>query len=821
MVGIVLVSHSHALAVAVRELAVAMAGPRLLMAVAGGAGENHADLGTNAVEILEAINAVMSDEGVLVLMDIGSALLSTDTALGFLDDAQRSRVRCSAAPFVEGAVAAGVMAALGSSLDDVNSEAGKALGQKQEHLGAASGSAPAAEPKPAAAAPVQTIRVTIPNPHGLHARPAARFIREAAAFRAGIQVRNVTTGRGPVSAKSLTGLASLEALRGQEIEISAAGPDAEAALRALRQSVESGLGDSLDAPAGAPPPAAPAEAPVPVSGGLAIGALFFAASVEIALPGHRADDPESEVRKLREAIAAAKAAIAGEQAALRKSLGKNEAEIFEAQALVLEDPALLQRAETSIREHRENAALAWAHACQAVAADYARLADEYLRQRAADVRDIGARVLAALGIARPRVGDLPQPGILVVDDLAPGDVPTLPDTVLGVICMQGGRTSHAAILLRARGIPAIAGAKAAFDRAAPPPGALAALDGDTGELWINPEPAKLDALRERARSQHAAAEAAAQSSHERAVTADGLAVPVFANLGAPREAAAALERGADGVGLFRTEFLFLDRPAAPDEEEQFEALRQLREAMGGRPVIVRTLDIGGDKEAPYLGLPREANPFLGERGIRSCLNRPDLFRTHLRAILRAALGGDFRIMFPMIAELAELREARAALKQAHRALVQSAIPHAWPIPVGIMVEIPSAVVLGDQLAAEADFFSIGTNDLTQYILAADRGNPALARYQDALHPAVLRAISHITAEAHREGKHVGVCGEAASDPAAARLLIGLGVDDLSLSPARIPAIKSTIRSARKADLETQAALALTLPSTGEVRAANA
>ena len=822
MVGIVLVSHSHALAVAVKELVVAMAGPKLSIAIAAGAGDNHADLGTNAVEIMETINSVMSDDGVLVLMDIGSALLSTDTALGFLDDAQRQRVRCSPAPFVEGAVAAGVLAALGTSLEEVSREAIKALQQKQQHLGETT--APDAAPGVAPASPAtQSIRVIVPNPHGLHARPAARFIREAAGFDADIQVRNVTWDRGPVTAKSLTGLASLEALRGHEIEISATGPDAESALLALKQSVESGLGDSLaePPPAPAPPPPQPDDAPVPVSSGLVIGPVFFAKNAEVAVPETPTDDPDTEVRRLHEAIATAKAAIEAEQAALRKSLGKNEADIFEAQAMVLEDPALLRSAEALIRDHRENAALAWAHACKAIAADYARLENEYLRQRAADVRDIGARVLAALGIARPRVGDLPRPGILVVDDLAPAEVTALPSTVLGVICLMGGRTSHAAILLRARGIPAIARAQSAFDRSSVPMSSgetIAAFDGDTGELWTNPDPAMLDALHSRARSERAAAADAAELSQERAVTTDAHAVPIFANLGSADEAPAALERGAEGVGLFRTEFLFLDRPAAPDEEEQFTALRQLRDAMGSRPVIIRTLDIGGDKDVPYLGLPREANPFLGVRGIRLCLARPELFHSHLRAILRAGLGGNFRIMFPMIAELSELRAARAALDQAHRALDQSGVPHAWPVPVGIMIEVPSAVILGDQLAAEADFFSIGTNDLTQYVLASDRGNPALTRFQDTRHPSVLRMIAQIVTEAHRQGKHVGVCGEAASDPATARLLVGLGVDDLSLGPARIPAIKSTIRAASKAGLEALASRALKLTSTAEVRA---
>jgi phosphoenolpyruvate-protein phosphotransferase/dihydroxyacetone kinase phosphotransfer subunit len=821
MVGLVLVSHSRTLALAVKELVVAMAGPELPIAIAAGAGENHADLGTNGIEIMEAIAAVLSEDGVLVLMDMGSALLSTDAALAFLDDAQRSRVRCGAGPFVEGAVAAGVTASLGRSLDAVCGEAADALRQKVEHL---ESPPPTSDAEPISSAPLErTIRVHVRNPHGLHARPAARFVREAAAFQAEIQVRNGTNHRGPVSARSLTSLVSLEVLCGHEIEISAGGPDAEPALRALQQAVESGLGDLLTAPplAVAPLPGASADAPVAVSGGLAIGSLFFAAEVEPTLPQDRIDDPEGEVRKLHQAMQDAKTSIAGEQTTLRKALGKEEAEIFEAQALILEDPALLHAAEAFIRDQHENAALAWAHAYQAVAAKYAALEDEYLRQRAGDIRDIGARVLDALGVTRARVGDLAQPGILVVDDLAPAEVTALPKTVLGVICLRGGRTSHAAILLRGRGVPAIAGAQAMFEAAglnASSGNVAAAFDGDTGELWINPGSAKLEALHARLEAQRLGAEEATKLSHESAVTTDGHVVAIFANLGHASEARHAVECGAEGVGLFRTEFLFLDRVSAPDEDEQFDALRPLREVMGTRPVIVRTLDIGGDKQVPYLRLATEANPFLGERGLRLCLNEPKLFQTQLRAILRAGHGGDFRIMFPMVAELAELRAARAALSAAHHSLAQSGTLHAWPIPVGVMIEVPSAVILGDQLVPEADFFSIGTNDLTQYILAADRGNPSLTRFQDALHPAVLRMIGQITDEAHRHGKHVGVCGEAAADPAAARLLIGLGVDELSLTPARIPMIKAAIRAERKSDLEALAVGALRRSSAAEVRA---
>ena len=808
-----------------------MSGHKLPIAIAAGTGEDRTELGTDATEILEGINAVMSEEGVLILLDIGSAILSAETALGFLEDSQRAKVRCCGAPFVEGAVAAGVLAALGSSLEEVTIEAQKALRRKKEHLDAApedSEDVQAAEAKQDAGTFFAT-KVIVRNPHGLHARPAAGFIREAARYNCEIEVRNLSSGRGPASAKSMSELASLEVLQGHEIQIAARGPDAEAALRALQEAVKLGLGEKVELTAVPPSPAVPPsstgtpnQGPIGVSGGIAIGQLFFGQAADAEVPTDKVSDTEKEKGKLRKAIEKAKANLARDEASLRQFLGKEQAEIFRAQALVLDDPALLETATRFIQDDHENAALAWRRSYHAAANAYQSLEDEYMRQRAADVEDMGHRVLEALGIRRPEISHLPQPGILVTEDLMPGDVAGLSNaSVLGVICLRGGKTSHAAILLRARGVPAIAKAEAAFQRAGiePSDGAItAAFDGESGELWLNPAPDVLQDLRERKQALEREAERVARLSHEPAVTTDGHAVGIFANLGHAAEAADALERGAEGVGLFRTEFLFLNRSDAPGEDEQFEALSELQRVMDQRLVIIRTLDIGGDKVAPSLGLPREANPFLGVRAIRLCLNRRELFRTHLRAILRAGHGGNFQLMFPMISDPQELRDALSELQSVHAALLSENKPHAWPIPVGIMIEVPSAALLVDQLAQMVDFFSIGTNDLTQYVLAADRDNPELVRLQDALHPAVLRLISQLTITAHQHGKHVGVCGEAASDPAAARLLVGLGVDELSLAPALIPSIKDTIRSASKREMEVLAKKAQTLDAASEVRA---
>jgi phosphoenolpyruvate-protein phosphotransferase/dihydroxyacetone kinase phosphotransfer subunit len=828
MVGLVLVSHSRALAIAVRELVLSMSGPKLPVAIAAGIGTDRAELGTEATEILESIRAVMSEEGVLVLLDIGSAILSTETAIGFLTEAERAKVRSCGAPFVEGAVAAGVLAGLGSSLEEVSAEAEKALRHKTEYFIPENDNSQATTRAEATAErDFLTTRVIVGNAHGLHARPAARFIQEAARHNAEITVHNLSSGVGPVSARSMSGLASLGVLQGHEIEIAAHGPDAEGALDALKEAVEKGFGERVDLAVlpltDSPFQSSQPKGPIAVSGGIAIGQLFFARAMAIEIPTHKVSDTTAEKERLRDAIDKAKAAVARDEKLLSQSVEKEELEIFRAQALILDDPALLKAANRFIEDDHENAAHAWQKSYRTVANAYGELKDEYMQQRAADVEDIGHRVLDALGTQGRGIPELPGPAILVTEDLTPADVARLAtQPLLGVICLEGGKTSHAAILLRARGVPAIAKAKSFFEhsmlKASDGGGAIVALDGQSGELWLNPAEDKLQELRERKHELDKESERVSRLSHEPAFTEDHYRIEILANLNYSVEAADALERGADGVGLFRAEFLFLNRQDIPGEDEQFRELRELQRIMDQRPVIIRTFDIGADKETPSLRLPPEANPSLGMRGIRLSLSRRELFRTHLRAIMRAADGGNFRILFPLISDSQEIREALAELEDVHSALLRESEPHPWPIPVGIMVEVPSAAVLIDQLAKMVHFFSIGTNDLVQYVLAADRDNPELARFQDALHPAVLRLISEVARTAHKHDKHVGVCGEAASDLAAARLFVGLGIDELSLAPALIPRIKDAIRSTNKREMEVLADKAQGLGTASEVRA---
>jgi multiphosphoryl transfer protein len=407
--------------------------------------------------------------------------------------------------------------------------------------------------------------------------------------------------------------------------------------------------------------------------------------------------------------------------------------------------------------------------------------------------------------------------ILYAADLTPTETSQLDmQLVLGIITAGGGPTSHSAILSRALGIPSVAGVGRMLERQ--PSGTLTGINGSTGEIWLEPSEEIQSKLRASRTDWLAGRERLLKSSQQLAVTKDDHRVEVFANIGGANDARAAVKNGAEGVGLLRTEFLFLTRETAPSEEEQFLLLREIFETMGEKhPVTTRTLDVGGDKELPYIQLPEEPNPFLGVRALRLSLTRPDLFLTQIRAILRAAYGFPCRIMFPMVADVEEIHKARIWVEKAHSELEGESQPHAWPVELGIMVEIPSAALLAPVLANEVDFFSIGTNDLTQYTLAAERGNPALSHLADGLHPAVLKLIDEVVEASHQAGKWTGICGELGGDPEATAILVGLGVDELSLNPAGIPRIKSIIRDLTMDTAKELASQALKCRTSGEVR----
>lgn len=824
MVGLVIVSHSRALADALVGLLRQVADTELPVAVAAGIGEDRSEFGTDAVEIMEAIQTVYSDAGVLVLMDLGSAVLSAKMALDLLPPEMVEKVRFCGAPLVEGAIAAAVQIGLHSDLDTVCREASSALAPKHEQLGEESEKATI--PSPVTDEAVESLTLTLTNVHGLHARPAAKFVQTAARFMANVTVTDLTNGKGPVSARSLNAIATLGAVENHQIRISASGEEAKLVLAALKVLIEDNFGEvpaasaphvTLVAPSGIIEESGALKA-IPISEGLALAPLYKHQSQHPPVPTHSAENPEAEWTHLQGALEKTNREIADLARRMKQSIGASEGAIFDAHLLILQDPDLIQQARIGIDERHENAAFAWNAAIAAAAERYRALDDPYLQQRAIDVEDVGAQVLHAMinhKARGPIVFD--EPVILYAADLTPIETSQLDmNLVRGIITAGGGPTSHSAILSRALGIPAVAGVGTMLDRQHG--GVLMGINGFTGEVWLEPSQEIQAEIEKRRADWLDVRETLLQSSRQMGMTKDGRRVEVFANIGGITDARAAVQNGAEGVGLLRTEFLFLTREVAPSEDEQTLLLRQIFETMGETcPVTVRTLDVGGDKELPYIQLPGEPNPFLGVRALRLSLARPDLFLTQLRAVLRAADGYPCRIMFPMVADVEEIRKARGWVEKAHNELMQENKPHAWPAELGIMVEIPSAALLAPVLAREVDFFSIGTNDLTQYTLAAERGNPALSYLADGLHPSVLRLICDVVEAAHQAGKWTGICGELGGDPDATPILVGLGVDELSLNPAGIPRIKSILRDLTMETARGLAKQALLCQTSAEVR----
>jgi phosphocarrier protein FPr len=722
------------------------------------------------------------------------------------------RVLLCEAPLVEGAVAAAARAGAGADLEEAATEARSALGMKAGLLGVET-DAPAPPTPTTPDGPASELRLEVPNALGLHARPAARVVETAGRFDASVQILDETTGRGPADARSLTAVVTLGAHQGHTIVVRASGPDAAAALTALRELADDNFGDANGAPtavtegggsaatpAAATPAAPPAPAStlrgVPASPGIAIGAARLpTAATPLPADDTPAGDPSAEWERLDAARAAARADVGEARARIAEQAGEAEAAIFDAHLMLLDDAALVYPARKAIDDGR-SAAAAWAAAAEEAASAYRGLDDPYLRERAADVDDVAGRVLRHLAGEAASTG-ITEPGIVVARDITPGDAAALDRSLVrGLAVAHGGATSHAAILARALGIPAVVGLGEGIlgiDDGTP-----LVLDGQAGTLEVEP-PADVVAEREAAREagERRRAEARAHA-REPATTTDGHTLEIAANLGSPKEAAEAVELGAEGVGLLRTEFLFLDRDTAPTEDEQRAVYEEIARALDGRPLIVRTLDAGADKPLRFLRQAPEENPFLGVRGIRLGLAQPELLRTQMRAVLAVAAEYPVRVMFPMVSTLAEYRAARAIVEELGGPAID----------VGIMVEVPAVAVAAERFAREVDFFSVGTNDLGQYTMAAERGNEALAPLLSGPQPALLRLIATLTAAAGQHGRWVGVCGELAGDPAAAVLLAGLGVAELSMAPSRIPEVKETLRGLALADAQAIARRAL-------------
>ncbi|MGE7661702.1 phosphoenolpyruvate--protein phosphotransferase [Peribacillus sp. NPDC097197] len=532
---------------------------------------------------------------------------------------------------------------------------------------------------------------------------------------------------------------------------------------------------------------------IAASSGIAIAKAYRLIEPELSVEKRSIEDVEAEVTRFKEAIQKSTSELEIIRNKAEQDLGADKAAIFDAHLLVLSDPELLNPVQDKIKSENINAESSLHEVASMFITMFEQMDNEYMKERAADIRDVTKRVLShLLGIHIPNPSMIAEEVIIIAEDLTPSDTAQLnPMYVKGFTTDIGGRTSHSAIMARSLEIPAVVGTKTVT--ASIENGDLVIIDGLNGEVHINPTPELVQRYEEMQKKYALQKAEWAKLVHEQTVTKDGHQVELAANIGTPKDLEGVHKNGGEGIGLYRTEFLYMGRNEMPSEEEQFEAYKTVLEGMAGKSVVVRTLDIGGDKELPYLQLPKEMNPFLGYRAIRLCLNEQEIFRIQLRALLRASIYGNLKIMFPMIATLTEFREAKAVLEEVRQELLEKDIPVAEKIEIGIMVEIPSTAVMADIFAKEVDFFSIGTNDLIQYTMAADRMNERVSYLYQPYNPAILRLVKMVIDAAHKEGKWAGMCGEMAGDEVAVPILIGLGLDEFSMSATSILKARSLIR----------------------------
>ncbi|MFP3126282.1 phosphoenolpyruvate--protein phosphotransferase [Ectobacillus funiculus] len=555
---------------------------------------------------------------------------------------------------------------------------------------------------------------------------------------------------------------------------------------------------------------------IAASEGIAIAKAFRLEHAELTVEKNSIASIEKEVLRFDEAVAKSKSELETIKEYARQELGDDKAEIFAAHLLVLNDPELLGPIKEKMKTEQVNAEYALHEIATMFVSMFESMDNEYMRERASDIRDVTNRVLShLLGVTISNPSMISEEVVIIAEDLTPSDTAQLNRKfVKGFTTDIGGRTSHSAIMARSMEIPAVVGTKTVTGDIEN--GVLVIVDGLDGKVIVNPSAEIVKTYEEKKAAYEAQKAEWAKLVNEQTVSVDGHHVELAANIGTPEDVKGVLENGGEGVGLYRTEFLYMGRDCLPTEEEQFEAYKTVLERMKGKPVVVRTLDIGGDKELPYLELPKEMNPFLGFRAIRLCLEMQDMFRTQLRALLRASTYGHLKIMFPMIATLGEFRQAKEILLEEKEKLQVEGTKVSDNIEVGMMVEIPSSAVSADLFAKEVDFFSIGTNDLIQYTLAADRMNERVSYLYQPYNPAILRLIHMVIQAAHKEGKWVGMCGEMAGDEIAIPILLGLGLDEFSMSATSILKARSQIRNLSKEDIEKHMDAILSMSTAEEV-----
>lgn len=553
------------------------------------------------------------------------------------------------------------------------------------------------------------------------------------------------------------------------------------------------------------------------SRGVAVGNVYRYIQEEIVIPDYTVaeDKVEEEIGKFAAAMAATLKQLDTIRQKALDEMGPEEAAIFEAHMQIAQDPSLSDGIKSLVESSHTNVVAATAQTIETFANIFLGMEDPYMRERGADIKDIGDRLMRNMLGMNPRgLSHISGEVILVAQDLAPSDTASLDKNVVkGIVTAAGGPTSHAAIMARTLEIPAVMGVG---DIESFVDGDKAVVLGTDGIVEMNPSDADWDEYTNQAAAFQEELKRLRESANLEATTTDGHHVELFGNIGKAKDAKNALTMGAQGIGLYRTEFLYMENDELPAEDVQFEEYKKVAQDMKGKPVIIRTMDIGGDKELKCLDLPSEMNPFLGYRAIRISLNRPDIFKVQLRALLRASAFGDIHIMYPMIASVEEVKQANAMLDECKEELTAEGKEFNKDIKVGIMIEVPAAAVISPILAKYVDFFSIGTNDLCQYTLAVDRMNEAIGSLYQPLHPGVLRLIKHVIDASHEQGKFTGMCGELASDPVATMILLGLGLDEFSMTASSIPLIKNILRSVSKAECEEVANKALTMDMAEEI-----
>ncbi|MGO2695620.1 phosphoenolpyruvate--protein phosphotransferase [Bavariicoccus seileri] len=558
---------------------------------------------------------------------------------------------------------------------------------------------------------------------------------------------------------------------------------------------------------------------IAASDGVAIAKAYLLTEPDLTFKKVEGQDPKAEGKRLDEALAKTQDQIKVIRDTAAESLGEEEAKVFDAHLMVASDPELIGQIKTTIDSEKVNAESALKEVTDTFISMFEAMTDNhYMQERAADIRDVTKRILAnLLGVELPSPATIKEEVVVVANDLTPSDTAQLNRKyVRGFVTNIGGRTSHSAIMARSLEIPAIVGTKTITDNVEK--GDLVIIDGLDGEVIVDPDEKTVESFKAKGEAFHKQQIEWAKLVDAKTETKDGVHFELAANIGTPKDLDGVLNNGAEAVGLYRTEFLYMDSENFPTEDEQYDAYKAVLEGMNGKPVVVRTMDIGGDKELPYLKLPKEMNPFLGYRAIRICLNDEGMFRTQLRALLRASVHGQLRIMFPMIATLDEFRQAKKILLEEKAKLKDEGIEVADGIQVGIMIEIPAAAVLAHQFAKEVDFFSIGTNDLIQYTMAADRMNQQVSYLYQPYNPAILTLIKHVIDSAHAEGKWTGMCGEMAGDQIAVPLLVGLGLDEFSMSASSVLKTRSLMSKLDTSDMKELAAKALEQGTVEEVTA---